>query len=148
MKKTLIVTMAVLTIAYSAARGQEATPLGLWKSIDEHTNKPTALIRITETDGKFQGRIETVFPQPGESANPKCEECEGDLKNQPIVGMTILKGLRPVGDEYTGGRILDPDSGTIYRCTMKVVDDGNKLIIRGFVGIPLLGRSQVWLREQ
>lgn len=148
MKKVLITVVVAAAIAYSAAWAQDSTPLGLWKSIDEHTNKPTALIRITEIDGKLQGRIEKVFPEPGESANPICEECEGDLKNQPVVGMTILKGMRLAGDEYTEGRILDPDSGKVYRCTMKILESGNKLIIRGFVGIPLLGRSQVWLRDQ
>lgn len=148
MKNVPITVVAAAAIVYSAAWGQNSTPLGLWKNIDDHTNKPAALIRITEIEGQFQGRIEKIFPEPGESANPLCVECEGDLKNQPVVGMTILKGLRVAGDEYTGGRILDPDSGKIYRCTVKIVDGGNKLIIRGFVGIPLLGRSQVWLRDR
>ena len=140
--------MVAAAIGYSLAWGQEPTPLGIWKSIDDHTNRPAALIRITEVEGQFQGRIEKIFPAPGESENPLCEECEGDLKNQPIVGMTILKNLRLAGDEYTEGRILDPDSGKIYRCTLKILEGGNKLVIRGFVGIPLLGRSQVWLRDQ
>jgi uncharacterized protein (DUF2147 family) len=147
MKYTLITIVAAVAVTCTSAWGQDDTPLGLWKSIDEHTNKPTALIRITEADGKLQGRVETVFVQPGESANPICEECEGDLKNQPVIGMIILKGLRLVGGEYTEGRILDPDSGVVYRCTMKILEGGNKLLIRGFVGIPLLGRSQVWLRD-
>ena len=148
MKKLLITAAMTGAIAYSAAWGQDATPLGLWKSIDDRTNQPAALIRITEIAGKFQGRIERIFPEPGESANPMCEECEGDLKNQPVVGMIILTGMRLAGDEYTDGQILDPDSGKIYRCSMRVVEGGNKLIVRGFVGISLLGRSQVWLRDQ
>ncbi len=140
--------VAAVAVTCTAAWGQDDTPLGLWKSIDEHTNKPTALIRITEIEGQIQGRIEKIFPEAGESANPLCEECEGDFKNQPVVGMTILQGLHLAGGEYTEGRILDPDSGKVYRCTMKILEGGNKLVIRGFVGIPLLGRSQVWLRDQ
>jgi uncharacterized protein (DUF2147 family) len=147
-KKILIAAAMAAACAYSAAWGQDLTPLGLWKSIDDRTNQPAALIRITEIAGKFQGRIERIFPEPGESANPRCEECEGDLKNQPVVGMIILRDMRLTGDEYTDGRILDPDSGKIYHCSMRILDGGNKLIVRGYVGIPLLGRSQVWLRDQ
>jgi len=148
MKKALATVAMAAAITCAPVWGQNSTPMGLWKSIDDNTGKPTALIRITEIEGEFQGKIEKIFPEPGESANPKCEECEGDLKNQPVVGMIILKGMRRDGTEYTGGRILDPDSGKIYRSTMKLSDDGNKLIIRGYVGIPMLGRSQVWLRDQ
>jgi len=148
MKKTLAVVVMVAAMTCFSAWGQDSTPIGLWESIDDSTGKPTALIRITENGGEFQGKIEKIFPEPGESANPKCEECEGNLKNQPVVGMTILTGMRREGTDYTGGRILDPDSGKIYRSTMKLIEGGNKLIIRGYVGIPLLGRSQTWLRDQ
>ncbi len=140
--------MVAATMIYSMAWAQSTSPIGLWKSIDDRTGKPTAIIRITEIEGRFQGRIEKVFPEPGESANPVCSECKGELRDQPIVGMTILSELRRVGDEYTEGRILDPDNGKLYRCTMRLSDGGNRLNIRGYIGIQLLGRTQVWLREQ
>ena len=146
MSKALTTVMMVAAIICSPAWGQDSTPVGLWKSIDDTTGKPTALIRITEIAGEFQGKIEQIFPEPGESANPLCEVCEGNLKNQSVVGMTILEGMRRDGADYTGGRILDPDNGKIYRGTMKLIDGGNKLSLRGYVGIPLFGRSQVWLR--
>jgi uncharacterized protein (DUF2147 family) len=148
MKNALSIVVMVAAITCSPAWGQNTTLIGLWTSIDDNTGKPTALIRITEIEGEFQGKIENIFPEPGESANPICEKCEGDLKNQPVVGMLILKGMRRDGTDYTGGRVLDPDNGKIYRGTMKLIDGGNKLILRGYVGIPLLGRSQVWLRDQ
>ena len=94
MKKTLATVVMAAAITCTPVWGQNSTPIGLWKSIDDNTGKPTALIRITEIEGEFQGKIEKIFPEPGESANPLCEECEGDLKNQPVVGMTILKGMR------------------------------------------------------
>ncbi len=148
MKITLTIVVMALAIISSPAWGQDSTPIGLWKSIDDVTGKPTALIRVTEIEGEFKGKIEKVFPEPGESANPICEDCEGELKNQPVVGMTILRGMHRDGADYTGGQILDPDNGKIYRSTMKLLESGNKLIIHGYVGIPLLGRSQVWLRVQ
>jgi uncharacterized protein (DUF2147 family) len=148
MKITLTTFLMAAAITCTPAWGQNTTLIGLWKSIDDNTGKPTALIRISEIEGEFQGKIEKVFPEPGESANPLCVECEGELKNQPVVGMTILKGMRRDGADYSGGQVLDPDNGKIYRGKMKLIEGGNKLILRGYVGIPLLGRSQVWLREQ
>ena len=60
--------------------------------------------------------------------------------------MKILRRLRWDGEQYSGGEILDPDDGKVYRCSMRLVDGGRKLEVRGFVGIPLLGRTQTWLR--
>jgi uncharacterized protein (DUF2147 family) len=62
--------------------------------------------------------------------------------------MTILWGLKKQGDEYQGGEILDPENGKIYRARMRLVDDGKKLDVRGFIGFSLFGRSQIWLREE
>jgi uncharacterized protein (DUF2147 family) len=148
MKKTLTTFLMVAAITCTPAWGENSTLTGLWKSIDDNTGKPTSLIRISEIEGEFQGKIEKIFPDPGESANPLCEKCEDELKNQPVVGMTILKGMRRDGTDYSGGQVLDPDNGKIYRGKMKLIEGGNKLILRGYVGIPLLGRSQVWLRDQ
>lgn len=126
----------------------EATPTGLWKNIDDNSGKPRALIRITEANGTLQGRIEKVFPGPNEDPNPKCEKCEGATRNAPIVGLVMLSGLKKDGDEYTGGEILDPENGSTYRSKVRVIDDGRKLSVRGYIGIPALGRSQTWLRQE
>ena len=124
----------------------EDSPVGLWKNIDDHTGKAKALIRITEHNGVLQGKIEKLFLEPNVEQNPKCDKCEGADKDQPIIGMTILHGFTKDGDEYNGGKILDPGNGKVYKSKMKL--SGNKLDVRGYIGIPLLGRSQTWLREQ
>ena len=147
-KKILSAAIAVSTLMYSTAWAQSTTPIGLWKSIDDNTGKPTAIVRITEIEGRLQGRIEKIIPEPGESANPVCGECTGELKDQPIVGMIILSKLRHIGNEYTEGQILDPDNGIFYRCTMRLLEGGNKLNIRDYFGFSLFGRTQVWLREK
>lgn len=146
--KTILAAAMVAAMICPTAWAQGVSPSGLWKSIDERTGKPTAIIRITEIEGRLEGRIERVFPEPGESANPVCSECKGELKDRPVVGMIILTGLRHSGDAYTEGQILDPDSGKLYRCTVRLLDGGKMLNIRGYIGIPLLGRTQVWLREE
>jgi uncharacterized protein (DUF2147 family) len=126
----------------------EPTPIGLWKTIDDNSGQPRALVRIREVNGQFEGKIEKGFPKPGEDQPPKCEKCDGPRRNQPVIGMTILWGLTKQGDEYQGGEILDPESGKIYRGKMKLIDGGKKLEVRGFIGVSLFGRSQVWLREE
>jgi uncharacterized protein (DUF2147 family) len=127
---------------------QAASPVGLWKNIDDATGKPRALVRITETQGTLQGRIERVFPAPGESPDPKCVKCEGANRNAPVVGLVIMSGLRKSDDEYVDGQILDPDNGSTYRSKVKLLDNGQKLSVRGYIGIPVLGRTQVWLRDE
>ena len=127
---------------------QAASPAGLWRNIDDKTGKPRALIRVVETQGMLQGRIERVFPAPGESPDPRCVKCEGANRNAPVLGLVIMSGLRQDGDEYVDGQILDPDSGSTYRSKLRVLDGGQKLSVRGYIGLPALGRTQVWIREE
>jgi uncharacterized protein (DUF2147 family) len=124
------------------------SPVGLWKTIDDNSGKPGGLIRIALLNGLYQGKIEKIFPEPGEDPNPKCVKCEGARHNQPVIGMTFLWGLTKQGDEYQGGEILDPKTGKVYRAKLKLEDGGKKLNVRGFIGFSLLGRTQVWYREE
>ena len=126
------------------------SPVGLWKTIDDKTGQPTAYIRIAEVNGELQGKIEKLVRPAAQNQNPLCLECKGANKDQPLIGMTILSGLKADGDKssYSGGMILDPANGTLYRAKLSLTDDGRKLDVRGYIGMPMLGRSQVWLREQ
>jgi uncharacterized protein (DUF2147 family) len=130
----------------AAALAQPATPAGLWKTYRDRTGEADGLVRVVEVDGEFEGTVQAVFSPPASSPNPLCEECSGELRNAPIVGIKILQRLRWDGEQYSGGEILDPDDGKVYRCRVRLVDGGRKLEVRGFVGIPLLGRTQTWLR--
>lgn len=141
----LTLTAAVMS---SALRADDNSPVGLWQNIDDVSGKPRAFIRITESDGVLKGVIEKAFPSPGESQNPKCVKCEGVNKNAPIVGLTILTGLRKDGEEYTDGQILDPDNGKVYSSKVTLSDEGKKLNVRGYIGLPVLGRSQTWIRQE
>jgi uncharacterized protein (DUF2147 family) len=127
---------------------QTPDPSGLWKTVSDRTGQADGLVRIVEINGEFRGTVVAVFSPPADSPNPVCELCEGELKGQPVIGMTILRGLRREGERYTGGEILDPDDGKVYRCTVTVIEGGKKLDVRGYIGIPLFGRSQVWQRME
>ncbi|MGX4642973.1 DUF2147 domain-containing protein [Massilia sp. SYSU DXS3249] len=146
--RTLIKTGLLATMLLtSAAWAQNNSAVGLWKTIDDETGKPKALVRVTEENGALQGKIEKLFRGPNEDQNPKCTECTDSRKNQPIIGMTIVSGLKKEGDEYTGGEILDPAKGKVYKSKATLRDGGRKLEVRGYIGAPMFGRSQVWQRE-
>lgn len=147
-KSITIAATAAIVLATGGALAQQVSPVGMWKNIDDQTGKPKALIRITESNGELRGKIEKLFPEAGEPADPKCDKCEGARKDQPIVGMTILTGMKPDGDEYSGGQILDPHNGKVYKSKLAVADGGKKLNVRGYIGLPMLGRTQTWVREE
>lgn len=136
----------VIFAAAGAAAGQSSTPVGLWKTVNEK-GEPEGLVRIIEVAGELRGTVEKVYSPPAPDPRPRCVPCTGELKDKPVIGLQILRGLRWDGSEYSGGEILDPNNGKFYRCLMRVVDGGRKLEVRGYIGISLLGRTQVWLRD-
>ncbi|WP_374585057.1 DUF2147 domain-containing protein [Pseudoduganella sp.] len=149
MRLTRTVALAAAALMAAApAFAQDPSPVGLWKNIDDVSGKPKALIRITEENGVVQGKIEKLFRAPGEEQNPVCDKCTDARKNQPIIGMVFMSGLKKDGQEYAGGEILDPDNGKVYKSKLKVADGGKKLEVRGYIGVPLLGRSQTWVRQE
>ena len=147
--RTLInASLIAAVLAAPLAWAQEGSPVGLWKTIDDSSGKPSALIRITENKGELTGKIEKLFRAPDEDQNPKCQLCTDARKDQPIIGMTILSGLKKDGGDYTGGEILDPAAGKTYKSKATLADNGNKLEVRGYIGAPMFGRTQTWQREQ
>ncbi len=104
-------------------------------------------MQITEENGVLHGKIIKLFPRKDRPPNPTCEKCEGDKKNQPILGLEFLWGLKKSSDtKWEGGEILDPESGSVYSSKAELIENGNKLKVRGFLGISILGRTQVWER--
>ncbi|MES2148234.1 MAG: DUF2147 domain-containing protein [Pseudomonadota bacterium] len=146
MRRPALLLACVLGAPLAWADG--ATPVGLWQNLDDASGKPKALIRITDQHGALSGRIEKLYRAPGEDPSPRCDQCEGANKDQPVLGMVIMSGLRKSGDDYSGGQILDPDNGKLYKSKLSLSDDGKRLTVRGYIGMPLLGRSQVWLRQE
>lgn len=137
--------LAVLAAtAFWSLRTEPITPVGRWKTIDDKTGRPKAIVVIYEENGRLFGRVEATLDPNGKKV---CDLCKDERKNRPIVGMVILRNLAVHGEEYSGGDILDPDNGSIYRCKVRLQDGGRQLSVHGFIGISLLGRSQVWTRE-
>lgn len=147
-----LTTVVVLLLVWSAfvppaaaADARLASPAGLWEPLDS-SGKPLGLIRIFEVNGLYYGRIEPSSPT--DDRNALCTRCTDDRHNQPIIGLVLMRHLRPENGEYVGGDILDPDTGHIWGCTLRLTDGGHQLIMRGFLGFSLLGRSQTWQRVE
>jgi uncharacterized protein (DUF2147 family) len=133
-------------MAIARAATGEPSPVGFWRAVDDRTNKPRGIIRIYEENGIFSGRIEMSFNP--EELTARCDKCSGERKNAPVIGLVIMRGITKHGAEYAGGEILDPETGSIYRCRFTLSSEGAKLFLRGYLGIPVLGRTQTWTRVE
>jgi len=143
--KGAIVT-GVLALAGLSAWAQN-TPVGLWKTIDDDGKTEKSLVRISEAGGVLTGRIEKIFDASKQDS--KCDKCTDERKDQPVLGMTILRNLRQDGDDkeiWAGGEILDPNNGKTYKARLKPLDGGKQLQMRGYLG-PFY-RTQVWVRAE
>ena len=143
-----MVAAAVLLIvaAASPVRAAEPTATGLWEQVDENTGKPESWFKITERNGIYEGALVKIFYKPGEDPNWVCDKCQGAEKGRPVLGLTLIKGMQRNGLSYENGTIMDPRDGSVYRALMRLTPDGKKLEMRGYLGISLFGRSQVWNR--
>lgn len=123
-----------------------ASPEGLWLSKDEKTGKARAVIQVEKINGTLQAKVTQVFKQPGDTGI--CEKCPEPFTNKPVLNMVFAWGLMPTKEgHWDKGRILDPKSGKVYRGKM-ILQSDNALLVRGYLGISLLGRSQIWERYQ
>lgn len=142
--------LASLFIVLAFAAWAQDTPVGLWKTVDDTTGREKGLVRIVAEHGVLTGRIEGTL-EPGEPKRKVCDLCTDERKGAPLLGMAILRGVRASSDEaglWEGGDILDPDNGKVYRVRLRLLKDGKQLQVRGYIGMPMLGRTQIWNRTE
>lgn len=135
---------AGLLLAGSIAAAQ-MTPVGTWRSIDDETGQPKAQIVVSDSGGVLTGRIEKLL-RPGADPNAVCDRCTDDRKDQPMVGLEIIRGARQAEGKpvWEGGRILDPEKGSTYALRLTPIEGGARLEVRGSIGP--FGRTQTWVR--
>ncbi len=138
--------IAVATVLV-AASGFAQSPVGLWKTIDDKTGKERALVRITESGDVYTGKIEKLLAADAKP-DAKCDQCTDARKDQPIIGMTIMRNVKKNEAVYEGGDILDANNGKVYRVRITPSTDNKTMEVRGYVGTPMLGRSQTWHRAE
>lgn len=143
----LKISLALIALVVHTAAVAQATPIGLWKTIDDETQKEKSLVRIAEAGGVLSGSIEKVLDPAKEK--DVCEKCSDERKGKPIVGLNIIRNAKPDADDksaWTGGEILDPNNGKTYRLRLKPHDGGKTLEVRGYIG-PFF-RNQTWIRVE
>jgi uncharacterized protein (DUF2147 family) len=128
------------------AHAAEPPEVGLWQTVSDVDGKPEGYIRIRLVGDELQGVIERGMPT--DDPNDVCKKCPGDRKGQRMIGLTIITGMHRKDDEWSGGEILDPNTGHLYRCRIRAIESGRKLLVRGYLGISLFGRTQTWLRAE
>lgn len=136
----------VFSLLVSIQTLADISVLGKWKTVDED-GKAKSIVEITQVGSEARGRVIDILDPA--KLNSTCEKCKGEKLNQPIKGMEILWGLKETkkGIEWSGGEILDPNNGKTYKCLMRPIEDGKKLEVRGYIGFSLLGRTQVWEKQ-
>ena len=142
--KTFIAAAALLCA--TAGAFAQATPVGLWKTIDDETKQEKSYVRITESGGVLGGKIEKLLDPTKQDA--KCDKCTDARKDQPVLGMAIIEGVKKSADDayWDGGSILDPNNGKTYKVRLTPKDGGKALEVRGFIG-PFF-RNQTWIRVE
>ncbi|MEL1254702.1 DUF2147 domain-containing protein [Flavobacterium sp. DGU38] len=139
--KNWMLTIGVFFLILSSVQAQGV--VGKWKTIDDETGEVKSIVEVYEKSGKIYAKVVDILR--ADHKKDVCKKCEGAEKNKPILGMVIMNGLKKDGDEYNGGTILDPTNGKKYKCYI-TLESADKLKLRGYVGISLVGRTQYWTR--
>ena len=145
--KTTLFAVALAFVSSTALA--QATPAGLWKTIDDNTKKERSLIRISEAAGVYTGRIEKSLDPDASKQSAVCDKCTDERKDKPLIGMAIIRNIKQSADDNTifdGGDIVDPDNGKTYKLRLTPKDGGKTLEVRGFIG-PFY-RNQQWIRVE
>ena len=147
MMKKQIISVLFFSVLSSLAFAEDIT--GLWQTIDDKTGAPKGQVEIRkDANGNYVGKVVKITPRLGYTPKEICVDCPAPYTNKPILGLDILTGLKhSSGNNYTGGRILDPNTGKIYSMKAKLSANGKRLHLRGYVGVSVLGRNQIWIRE-
>ena len=146
--RTLLLTATALSLSLTAAAAQPInTYTGAWKTYDEETKALNSIVTITKKHNAYVGTVSKIYEQHGHKASDLCVKCKGKLHNKPIQGMNVLHFTLGSNGKPENCKILDPNNGSLYHCKLDLLEKGAKLNVRGYIGLPLIGRDEVWDRD-
>ena len=145
MTTQLLKLSVFLSAALCASMALANSPVGQWQTSDEKTGELKSVVIIFEQQGVMKGRVEKILRKDADPA-AKCDKCSDDRKNQPVVGLEIIRGAKKASGKnvWEDGEILDPENGRTYALRLTPIENGAKLEVRGSFGP--IGRTQTWVR--
>lgn len=139
-KSTFLLLFFAFFLAISSSYSQDL--LGVWKTIDDKTGDPKSHVEIYKKGNKYFGKVVKLLPA---ATTDVCIDCPGERNGKHLYDIDIVWDMKDYKDYWSYGRIVDPGDGSVYKCNISM-DGKDKLKVRGYMGISLLGRTQTWYR--